>query len=125
MGNRAERMERRFEVPVLVAAVLVIPVIVIEEADAVEPWSTIAAVGNWAIWLVFAAELVATLAVVPNRSEWVPHHPLEVALVILTPPFVPPSMQSTRALRLLRVPHDAPPSCTTTPERTAAYAGTP
>jgi voltage-gated potassium channel len=102
MDERSARVAAWFEVPVLVAAVLVIPTIVLEEI-AGEPWNTLAAVLNWAIWLVFAAELVALLVVVRDRWRWLREHPLEVAVVVLTPPLVPSSLQSIRALRLLRL----------------------
>lgn len=87
----------------MVAAVLVIPVIAIEQSSLGEPWDTIAAVLNWAIWIVFALELAALLAVVDNRLRWLASHPLEVAIVVLTPPFLPASLQAARALRLLRL----------------------
>jgi voltage-gated potassium channel len=103
MDERAARMARRFEVPVLMAALLVIPVIVIEESEPGAPWSTIAAVANWLIWLVFAAELVAMVMVVPSRKAWLRRHPLEVAVVVLTPPFAPASLQAARAFRLVRL----------------------
>jgi voltage-gated potassium channel len=103
MDDRAARMARRFEIPALVAALLVIPVIVIEESEPGAPWSTVASVANWLIWLVFAAELVAMLAVVPSRKAWLRRHPLEVAVVLLTPPFAPASMQAARSFRLLRL----------------------
>jgi hypothetical protein len=97
MDERAARMAKRFEIPVVVAALLVIPVIVIEESEPGAPSSTVAAVANWLIWLVFAAELVAMLAVVPSRKAWLRRHPLEVAVVVLTPPFAPASIQAARA----------------------------
>lgn len=87
----------------LVAALLVIPTIAIEQSDAGQPWDSIAAVLNWAIWLAFLGEAVAMLAVVPDRGRWLRDHPLEVAIVILTPPFLPASMQAARAFRLLRL----------------------
>jgi voltage-gated potassium channel len=92
MDERAARMARRFEVPVLMAALLVIPVIVIEESEPGAPWSTIAAVANWLIWLVFAAELVAMLAVVPSRKAWLRRHPFEVAVAVDSPVFAPVCM---------------------------------
>jgi hypothetical protein len=46
-----QRWERRFEIPVLVAALLVVPVIAIEEAVVGDPWRVIAEVTNWLIWL--------------------------------------------------------------------------
>ncbi|MBA2361420.1 MAG: two pore domain potassium channel family protein [Actinobacteria bacterium] len=103
MNERAERWQRRFEVPVLIAALLVIPVIAVEQSDAGEPWPTLAAVTNWAIWLVFLAEVVVMLAIVPNRWRWIRANPLDLAIVILTPPFLPASLQALRVFRLLRL----------------------
>lgn len=103
MDARSERIARAFEPIVLVAALLVIPVIAVEQSDLREPWPTVAAVTNWLIWLVFLAELVVMLAVAHDRTRWLREHPLDVALVVLTPPFMPSSLQAFRALRLLRL----------------------
>jgi voltage-gated potassium channel len=103
MRDRAERAERFFEIPILVAALLVIPTIVIEQAGWGNPWKTIASVLNWTIWSAFTLELVTLLAVVPNRRRWLRRHPLELAIVVLTPPFLPSSLQAARLFRLLRV----------------------
>jgi voltage-gated potassium channel len=103
MDDRAARMERRFAWPVLIAALFVVPVIALEESPLGEPWDTIATVGNWTIWLTFAAELVAMLAVVPDRWRWIRRHPLDVLVVVLTPPVVPAGLQFLRLLRLLRL----------------------
>jgi voltage-gated potassium channel len=103
MNERAERMERRFEIPILVAALLVIPIIAIEQTSNSEPWITLAAAANWLIWFAFLAEVVVMLAVVPDRGRWLREHPLEVAIVLLTPPFLPASLQALRAFRLLRL----------------------
>lgn len=43
------------------------------------------------------------LRVVDDRWKWVRDHPLEVAIVILTPPFLPATLQAARAFRLLRL----------------------
>ena len=43
------------------------------------------------------------LAVVPDRWRWVRQHPLEVIVVVLTPPFLPASLAAIRVLRLLRL----------------------
>lgn len=103
MTERAKRIEQRFEIPILIAALLVVPVIAIEQSSLDEPWPTIAAVANWLIWLAFLAELVVMLAVVGDRWRWVREHPLEVAIVVLTPPFLPASLQALRVFRLLRL----------------------
>lgn len=101
--ERAERIAGRFQVPMLVAALLVVPVIVLEEASSDEPWLTIATVVNWAIWIAFAIELVVLLRVAPNRGRWIREHPLEIAIVVLTPPFLPVLLQALRVARLLRL----------------------
>jgi voltage-gated potassium channel len=103
MDERARRIERAFEVPMLVAALLVIPVMVVEQSSAGEPWRALAGVLNWAIWIAFAVELVVMLAVVRDRWGWLRTHPLEVAVVVLTPPFLPASLQALRVFRLLRL----------------------
>jgi voltage-gated potassium channel len=103
MDERSRRIAQRFELPLIVAALLVIPVIVIEESPVGEPWDSIAAVLNWLIWLAFLAEAVTMLAVVPDRWRWMREHPIEVVVVVATPPFLPASLQSIRVLRLLRL----------------------
>ena len=94
MDERSERIARGFEVPILVAALLVTPVIAIEQSYVAEPWTTVAAVTNWLIWLAFLVEVVVRLAVVPDRRSWLRAHPIELAIVVLTPPFLPASLQA-------------------------------
>ncbi|CAA9534989.1 MAG: hypothetical protein AVDCRST_MAG85-4022 [uncultured Solirubrobacteraceae bacterium] len=101
--DRARRIEERFEWPMIVAALLVIPALVIEGSDFGDPWPLIGDVLNWTIWLAFLLELVVMLRVVPDRGRWLRDHPLEVAVVLLTPPFLPASLQAARVFRLLRV----------------------
>ena len=103
MGERAERLEQRLERPMLVVAALVIPTLILEGADVSETWKVIAAALNWVIWFAFLGELVAMLAVVNSRRRYLAHNPLNVAIVVLTPPFLPALFQSLRVLRLLRV----------------------
>lgn len=99
----AERMEERFRIPTLVAALLVVPVIIVEESTFGEPWRTVAAIANWVIWLVFLTEIVAMVKTSEDWWGWLRGHPLEAAIVLLTPPFLPASFQSARAFRLLRL----------------------
>jgi voltage-gated potassium channel len=87
----------------LVAALLVVPAIVIEQSSLGEPWDTLAVVINWATWLAFLGEALIMLSVVPDRGRWLRDHPLEVAIVVLTPPFLPASLLAARAFRLLRL----------------------
>lgn len=101
--ERAERIEKHFQIPIFVAALLVIPVIVIEQVNASHGIKTFGATLNWVIWVAFASELVVMLAVVPDRMRWLRAHPLEAAIVVLTPPLLPASLQALRMFRLFRV----------------------
>ena len=103
MDERSERVQRRLEPVVIIATLLVIPVLILEGVDVEEPWPTVAYIADWVIWLVFLAEMVIMLAVVPNRRRWLADHPLDVAIVILTPPVVSSTLTSIRLLRLLRL----------------------
>jgi voltage-gated potassium channel len=96
-------MERRLQAPLLVAALLTIPAIAIEQSNPGHPWDTIATVLNWTTWLAFLAEAVLMLAVVRDRRQWLRSHPLEVAIVLLTPPILPAGLQALRVFRALRL----------------------
>jgi voltage-gated potassium channel len=98
------RWERRFEVPVIVAAFLVIPAIAIEASVGLD--ASIRDIGsflNVVIWTVFAAELGVLLSAAPDRWQWLRTHKLDVAIVLLTPPFAPASVQGVRMVRLFRL----------------------
>jgi voltage-gated potassium channel len=101
--HKRSHVALRFEVPILVAALLVIPVIVIEESNVSDTWKTVGAILNWAIWLTFAVEVVVSLWLVESKWKWLRSNPLDVAIVLFTPPFLPASLQALRLFRLLRL----------------------
>jgi len=86
-----------------IAALLVIPVVVIEASHVSSTWKTFGLALNWVVWTAFAVELVVMLAVSPSRMAWLRSHPLEAAIVVLTPPFLPASLGALRLFRLLRL----------------------
>ncbi len=100
---RAQRIQGRLEWPVVVAALLTIPILVIQESDFGEPWETVATVLNWGTWTVFLVEAVIMLAVVPDRRHWLRHHLVDLAVVVITPPFAPQAWQNGRLFRLIRL----------------------
>jgi voltage-gated potassium channel len=87
----------------LAAALLTIPAIAIEQSSVGQPWDTIATVLNWTIWLAFVTEIALMLSAVDDRGRWLRDNPLDVAIVLLTPPFLPASLQAARVFRLLRL----------------------
>jgi voltage-gated potassium channel len=96
-------MERRLEIPMLIASALVLPLLILEQQATTDPWRALSSALNWTIWIAFAAEVCAMLTVVPNRWQWVRQHPLEVVVVLFTAPLLPASLQAFRAIRLLRL----------------------
>lgn len=102
-GSRGDRVAGWFRGPLIVAALLAIPVIVMQESEFGGFWEPLAAVLDWAIWGVFAANLVVMLAVVPNRRRWLLNNPLDVLIVVLTPPFLPATMKIARVLPVVRL----------------------
>ena len=87
----------------LVVAGLVIPSLLLEQPGMGEPWHAIGVALNWLIWAAFLIELVVMLAVTPNRWSYLRHHPLDLVIVVLTPPFLTSVLNSVRLLRLVRV----------------------
>src|SRR4028118_780964 len=95
---RAERVAGRLRMPLIVAALLAIPTIVVQETSLGGFWEPLATVMDWCIWGVFAANLVIMLAVVSDRRRWLLENPMDVLIVALTPPFLPATMQIARVL---------------------------
>lgn len=102
-GSRAIRAENLMQTPLMIAAALTIPSVALTEAHVGGTLETIAGFLNWAIWIAFAIELVVMLALVPDRKKYLRHHPVELIVVLLTPPLLPPGLQSLRVIRLLRL----------------------
>lgn len=102
MDARSERMAKRFEPIVTVAALLVIPVLILQQQDHGTTVNLVGDVLDWLSWGAFAAELVVMLSIVPDRRAYMRGHFLEVAIVVLTPPFIG-AFKSVRLLKLLRL----------------------
>ena len=106
LDDRGQRLRRLFEIPILVAALLVIPAILIE-ALATDP--AVISIGewlNWIIWVVFAAEFFTLLTVAVEKRTFVRKSWLEVAIVILTFPvifLVAANLQMVGVARLARL----------------------
>ena len=102
-AERAARLQRRLEPAIIAGALLVIPTLLLDAAVDDGAASTLAGILNWSIWLLFLGEVVLMLVLVPDRWRWIREHPLEIAIVVLTPPVMPPGLQSLRAVRLLQL----------------------
>lgn len=87
----------------IAVALLVIPVVFVQESNPGEPVETIAEIGDWFIWLAFTFEAVVMLSVVPSRWAWIRSNPFSLPIVLLTGPFLPGSLAAARILRVLRL----------------------
>jgi len=100
---RAERVAGWLRVPLIVAALLAIPTIIVQESNLGETWEILATVLDWCIWAMFAANLAIMLAIVPDRRRWLIENPLDVLIVVFTPPFLPATMKLARVLPVVRL----------------------
>jgi voltage-gated potassium channel len=99
---RAERLQRHLEIPVLAAAVLTVPAMLLMDADS-DGLSTLGAALNWVSWAVFAGELALLLMVVPQPVAWARRHPLRILIVLGSLPLFPAPLAWLRLFRLFRL----------------------
>jgi hypothetical protein len=67
--NAAE-IDARMRALMIAATLLVIPDLVFEEQPLRASWHSVAAIGDWAIWLVFLVELAAIVVLARDRRTW-------------------------------------------------------
>ncbi len=86
----------------LLVAALVIPSLLLTTAGTPQPWFAVGEFLNWFTWTAFLVELLVMLSVAPSRKQYLREHPLDLIVVVLTPPFIRWAADSLRALRVLR-----------------------
>jgi integrase len=69
---------------ILVATLGLIPVLVIEIETNSSAWREFAFVVNWAIWLIFVAEMVFILRVAPRKAAALRAHWLDLTIIAVT-----------------------------------------
>ena len=95
--ERLDRFERVTELPLLVMALLMIPLLVAPAAfDLSAPVERVALALDWIIWGVFAAELATRTYLAPHRLRYLWQHWFDVLIVLL------PFLRSLRILRAAR-----------------------
>jgi len=103
-ADRLARLERWTEWPLTVLALLLIPVLLAPELFELDSETeAVFDALDYLIWGVFAADLLAKVAIAPARGRYLRTHWVDVALVAL--PMLRPLRlaRSTRVLRLLRL----------------------
>lgn len=96
-------MEQRLEIPMIVAAILTLPFLLLQDDTAHGTWHTVGYVGSIVVWAAFVVEAILMLALVDSRRQWLLDHPLDIVIIFLTPPFLATVVQGLRVLRVLRL----------------------
>jgi voltage-gated potassium channel len=85
-------------------ALLLIPVLLLEETSGEPGVVQLATVANACIWLAFALDYAIDVWRADHRSAYVRGHWFDLALIVVSPPLlVPAAAQALRALRALRL----------------------
>ena len=53
---RAARWEARFRIPIIVAAVAVLPLLALSLSHPHDSWHSVEVAGHWVVWVTFAIE---------------------------------------------------------------------
>jgi CsoR family transcriptional regulator, copper-sensing transcriptional repressor len=102
-ATSADVWERRLRKPVIAAALAVLPLLALSLTHPHGVWHTVEEAGHWAVWTVFAVEVVVMLAVVDDRRAWISDHRFDLLVVAASSPVVPLALAVAPALRLLIV----------------------
>lgn len=97
------RVTHSLEWVIIVLALAVLPVVLVEESELSDTWKLAAMIGNWVIWLGFAAELGFVLTVARKKRAALRAHWLDVLIVGVTGPLLPALFAALRLARLLRL----------------------
>ncbi len=100
---RADLWQARFRLPIIVAALAVLPLVALSLSSPHGVWHTVEIAGHWAVWLTFAVEVAVMLSVVRDRRAWIAGHRLELLVVAVSSPLIPLALAAAPALRLLVV----------------------
>jgi voltage-gated potassium channel len=85
-------------------ALLLVPVLLLEETSADATTVQLATVANAFIWAAFALDYAIDLWRSADRSRYLRAHWADLALIVVSPPLlVPPEAQALRALRAFRL----------------------
>jgi voltage-gated potassium channel len=102
--HRVEQLLKTLEWPMAILALLVVPVLILEDRTTNLTVRSVCSAINWFVWLAFVAEFGIALAIAADRAKYLKSSWFALAIIVLSPPFlVPDALQSTRSLRTLRV----------------------
>jgi hypothetical protein len=98
---RGARWEARLQMPVLVAAWLAIPTVLLYFSSLKGWWAGLALGLAWSIWIVFVVEAIIMLSVVKDRWAWAKGHAFGLAIILATFPLLTSILEGLLAARAL------------------------
>ena len=105
MTPEQRRKARRWELPAMGVALLVIPYLLLNYFAPEGTLGTIVDVLYVGIWAFFVVEALAMLRLAPDNLEWLRLNVLDVVIIVLTAPFefLPPDFEVLQCLWVLRI----------------------
>ena len=92
--------EKPLDIAVIVAALVTIPLTIVQESGVDDSWVTAL---DWLVWAVFLVEFVFMFWVVRNRWAYTRRAWLSIAVIVLSFPLLPDLLALTRLARLTRL----------------------
>ena len=102
LNPRAARVRQQFEIPVMVAALAVIPVVIVERI-AVGGWETLLEIINWLIWAAFTLEFAVVILLTDGRRAYARKAWLDLLVILVSFPLLGELFALTRLARLSRL----------------------
>src|ERR1051326_521815 len=97
--NVQHRIQTLSETSVILAAVVTIPVVILEENGSAAAWLIIA---EWLIWSLFVLDFAVDLRFSEDPKRRIRTHLSDLAIVIVSFPLLPAALALTRLVRLVR-----------------------
>lgn len=97
------KLERYFEIPMIIFGILVLPVFYIQMTSTSPLLRGIAFVIDVLIWLAFLIEFVTLISVTKDKKQYVKTNWLNLAIIVLSPPLPLRALPGFEALRIIRV----------------------
>ncbi|MDO9354384.1 MAG: ion channel [Solirubrobacteraceae bacterium] len=104
MTESQARQARRWEVPAMIVALLVIPYLLID-FYAPDGWETVTDVAYFLFWGFFVVEMLVMLRLAPDNWAWARRNLLDIAIIAVTAPvtFANEHVEAIQVLWLLRI----------------------
>lgn len=100
---RQERVEKLLRPFIIVAAIAVLPLLMLALTHPYGIWKHVEIGGHWVIWTVFCSEVAIMLSITKDRRAWLKSHRFEVIVVAASSPLLPLALAFAPAARFLIV----------------------